>query len=83
MYVVTVLVASCHGFVHKESVTWRNAFTNALPFYCTLFLVLLQTEQARACIFDILKHGKSAAAKYLESAPNLKCKRMAEAFIHA
>ena len=58
------------------------SFSNALPFHSTLFLDLLQIEQALACLADIAEHGESAAAKYLESAPNAECKRMAEAFFH-
>ena len=63
-------------------VLWIHSQINALPFHSTLFLDLLQTEQALTCLADIAKHGESAAAKYLESAPNAECKKIAEAFFH-
>ena len=40
----------------------------------------MQVEQAIACLVDIAKHGKTAAAKYREEAPNAECKKMAEAY---
>ena len=51
-----------------------------MPHYLTFSLVSMQVEQAIACLVDIAKHGKTAAAKYREDAPNAECKKMAEAY---